>query len=312
MVHPSHLGNRDKIIKLWCHESARVFRDRLIDENDRTWFNEAVQSNFIRIYRNIGQVDDFADLIYGDFMTREDKAYQELDDRDKVNQVLLEYLDEYNITFPSRMELVFFRDAINHVARIARVLSQPRGCALLVGVGGSGRQSLTRMASFMADMKCRQIEITRCYGMNEWHENLKEILIQAGGKNQPVFLFSDTQIVTETFLEDLNNILNGGEVPNLFEQDEMEAIVGMVRPLANKLANPRHVTVLCSLVSLVRENLHIVVCMPNWCRIPHRCRMFPSLVNCCTIDWFNVNEDDCTVSRRGCSRANRLWVLVTM
>ena len=106
-------------------------------------------------------MEDFEDCIYGNFMTRENKEYSELSDRVKINDTLMEYLDEYNITFPSRMELVFFRDAINHVSRIARVLMQPRGNALLVGVGGSGRQSLTRMASFMADYKCRQIEITR-------------------------------------------------------------------------------------------------------------------------------------------------------
>ena len=65
--------------------------------------------------------------------------------------------------------------------------------------------------------------------MNEWHENLKEILMNAGAKNLPtVFLFSDTQIVTETFLEDINNILNSGEVPNLFESDELEKIIGMI------------------------------------------------------------------------------------
>ena len=300
MVHPSHLKEKGKIIKLWCHESSRVFRDRLIDENDRSWFNNAVLE---QLHKNLEvpswNIEDFADLIYGDFMTREDKAYQELEDPKKVNEVLLEYLDEYNITFPSRMELVFFRDAINHVARIARVLSQPRGCALLVGVGGSGRQSLTRMASFMADMKCRQIEITRGYGMNEWHENIKEILLQSGAKNQPVvFLFSDTQIVTETFLEDLNNILNSGEVPNLFEQDEMEQIVGMVRPIAKQAGKPEtRDAILQHFVSLVRENLHIVICMsPIGAGFRTRCRMFPSLVNCCTIDWFSAWPEDALYS----------------
>eukprot|EP00605_Chrysophyceae_sp_TOSAG23-4_P000859 GSChrysophyteH1.ASY1.ANO1.950.1 assembled CDS len=210
MVHPKHLETKEKIIRLWAHEASRVFRDRLINDEDRKWFNDA----------------NFADIIFGDFMTKENKEYQELEDREKVNAVLNEYLEEYNLTFPSRMDLVFFRDAINHISRVARVLSQPRGNALLVGVGGSGRQSLARMASFMADFKCRQIEITRGYGMNEWHENLREILMNAGAKNQPtVFLFSDTQIVNETFLEDLNNILNSGEVPNLYAQDELEKIM---------------------------------------------------------------------------------------
>eukprot|EP00606_Chrysophyceae_sp_TOSAG23-5_P000891 GSChrysophyteH2.ASY1.ANO1.1126.1 assembled CDS len=195
--------------------------------------------------------ENFADIIFGDFMTKENKEYQELEDREKVNAVLNEYLEEYNLTFPSRMDLVFFRDAINHISRVARVLSQPRGNALLVGVGGSGRQSLARMASFMADFKCRQIEITRGYGMNEWHENLREILMNAGAKNQPtVFLFSDTQIVNETFLEDLNNILNSGEVPNLYAQDELEKIVGMVRPLAKKVG-----------IETRDENLHVILCM---------------------------------------------------
>lgn len=44
------------------------------------------------------------------------------------------------------------------------------------------------------------------------------------GKNV-AFLFTDTQIVVETMLEDLNNVLNSGEIPNLFPQDEQVCIV---------------------------------------------------------------------------------------
>jgi dynein heavy chain len=300
MIKPKFLNDLDSLIRLWCHEGSRVFRDRLINDSDRTWFNNAVLE---QLHETLNmkqyQLKDFVDVIFGDFLVRGQKEYQELKDHTRVHDIIMEYLEEYNMSFSSRMELVFFKDAINHICRIARVLAQPRGNALLVGVGGSGRQSLTRMASFMADYKCRSIEITRGYGMNEWHENLKEILMNAGGKNLPtVFLFSDTQIVTETFLEDINNILNSGEVPNLYETDEIEKIVSMVRPFAKaagKLETKE--SILQYYNHLVRENLHIVLCMsPIGSGFRTRCRMFPSLVNCCTIDWFNAWPEDALFS----------------
>ena len=102
-----------------------MFRDRLIDQNDRDWFNTAtLEQIHTTLSATEWTLDDFSNCIYGNFLTRENKEYQELPDRNKINDILIEYLDEYNITFPSRMELVFFRDAINHVSRISRVLSQ--------------------------------------------------------------------------------------------------------------------------------------------------------------------------------------------
>jgi dynein heavy chain, axonemal len=300
LVKPQHLPDADSFVKLWCHESSRVFRDRLIDDNDRDWFNNALlQELHGELKLTSWECSHFTDLLYGNFMSRTEKDYQELKDRVKVLDLLADSLEEYNITFSSRMDLVFFRDAVDHVARIARVLAQPRGNALLVGVGGSGRQSLTRMAAFLADYKCRQIEITRGYGVNEWHDNLKDILMSAGAKNTPtVFLFSDTQIVSETFLEDLNNVLNSGEVPNLYETDELERIVSMVRPLTKAAGKVEtRESILQHYTHLVRENLHVVLCMsPIGAGFRSRCRMFPSLVNCCTIDWFSAWPEDALYS----------------
>ena len=300
MMKPKFLLTKENLVRLWAHEGNRVFRDRLIDQDDRNWYNNAILK---MIHKNLkldtwGEAE-FADVIYADFITTTQKEYQELPDPDKISRVLVEYLDEYNITFPSRMELVFFQDAVKHVSRLSRVLSLPRGNALCVGVGGSGRKSMTRMACFMAGFQCKSIEITRGYGAVEWHDNLKEILLSAGKDNKPtVFLFSDTQIVMELFLEDINNILNSGEVPNLFEPDEIEKIINAVKPLAIKAGRvATRENIFQHYISLVRENLHIVLCMsPIGAGFRTRCRMFPSLVNCCTIDWFNAWPEDALYS----------------
>lgn len=55
--------------------------------------------------------------------------------------------------------------------------------------------------------------------------DLKKLYYQAGVENKPtVFLFNDTQVVEEGFLEDINNVLSSGEVPNLYKADEFEEV----------------------------------------------------------------------------------------
>jgi dynein heavy chain len=116
--------------------------------------------------------------------------------------VVEESLEDYNSVSTAPMKLVLFLDAIEHVSRVARVVRLPLGNALLLGVGGSGRQSLTRLATYLEEFDLFQIEIAKGYGKNEWRDDLKKVLMMAGmdGKDT-VFLFTDTQIVMESFLE---------------------------------------------------------------------------------------------------------------
>ncbi|KAI8904079.1 dynein heavy chain and region D6 of dynein motor-domain-containing protein [Gorgonomyces haynaldii] len=304
----------EKMIRLWSHEIYRVFYDRLIDDTDRQWlFNKLKElvsktfnASFEKVFGHLdfnkdGKVedDDLRSLMFGDFFLPDNVTpyYEEALNMGHVSDVIRQKLDDYNQVSKAPMNLVIFRFAAEHVSRISRILKQPAGHALLVGVGGSGRQSLTKLAASMAELLLFQVEITKSYGMTEWRDDLKKILMKAGGEGKAsVFLFSDTQLKLESFLEDINNMLNTGEVPNVFASDEKAAAVELVRNALVK-ENPKFDASPAALynhfISRCKENLHIVLCMsPIGDAFRNRLRMFPSLVNCCTIDWFQVWPED--------------------
>merc|ERR1711871_1479711 len=119
-----------------------------------------------------------------------------------------------------------------------------------------------------------------------WHENLKECLMIAGIECKPVvFLFNDTQVVFESMLEDVNGILNAGDVPNLYGPEEMEQIMTACKPeCVKKRIQPTKLNIFAQFVSRVRAHIHIVMCMsPLGEAFRDRLRMFPSFGNCCTI-----------------------------
>lgn len=66
--------------------------------------------------------EGFRDLLFGDYLSRDEKKYAEIVEPEKLPEVFTESLDEYNISFPTQMHLVFFRDAVAHISRVARIL----------------------------------------------------------------------------------------------------------------------------------------------------------------------------------------------
>uniref|UniRef100_T1J5R4 Dynein heavy chain ATP-binding dynein motor region domain-containing protein n=1 Tax=Strigamia maritima TaxID=126957 RepID=T1J5R4_STRMM len=281
------------LLRIWYHENCRVYQDRLINNEDRFWFQKLMDDRMR---------DDFdvpfdvvvirEPVLYADFLSKnpDHKLYEEVTDMDKLVRYLEEALDDYNQNDLGQMNLVLFNDAIKHICRIGRVIRQPGGNALLLGMQGNGRQSLTRLASHVNEMECFQIELVKGYEFIEWRDDLKKVILKSGlRKRKMVFLFSDTQIKLESFLEDVNSILNSGNVPNIFPSDEMETIYQGMRQVTIDAGLPAiKSNMYAMLTKCVKSNLHSVITMsPIGEVFRERLRQFPAFVTCCTINWFS-------------------------
>lgn len=89
-------------------------------------------------------------------------------------------------------------------------------------------------------------------------------------------------------LEDINNILNSGDVPGLYKNEDFEPIYNVGKTeCARKSIPVTKMNMLQCYLNRVKQNIHMVIAMSPLGEVFRtRLRMFPSLVNCCTIDWF--------------------------
>ena len=90
-------------------------------------------------------------------------------------------------------------------------------------------------------------------------------------------------------VEDINNILNSGDVPNLYNVEDQENISTACRPdVLKKRLPPTKINIMSAYLSRVKKNIHCVLCFsPMGDAFRNRLRMFPALSNCTTIDWFS-------------------------
>lgn len=301
--------------KLWVHEVLRVFGDRLIEQPDRRWLcreikttvESVLKERFDTLLQYLPKYDDqiteesLDDLIFVNFMdpdaAMENRLYEEIPSLEELQRVGLVFLQEYNDTHLDKVDVTLFRYALQHLARICRVLTIPCGNLLMVGTGGSGRQSLTRLSASIAGYGLRQPEITGTYGLQEWREDVKWALKNSGGVGKDlVLLLAEEQIRDDAFLDDVDSLLNDGEVPNIFNVEERQEIIEMTRLAAqggDRNLDISVLSVLAFFVARCREKLHIMLCLsPIGDAFRIRLRMHPGLVNCCTIDWFDVWPED--------------------
>ncbi|RZF35242.1 hypothetical protein LSTR_LSTR009366 [Laodelphax striatellus] len=278
--------DKPDFISLWLHEMLRVFSDRLVESNDRNWFftqlKDSVKSNFrttmeetLKEMKRAGDEvteEDMTNLMFTsifDLDNPDDKLYEQVVDMDPFTKIIQDNLDTYNHMHKTKIDIVLFRYALVHLSRILRLLSMPGGNGLLVGV-----------AEF-----------------NEWRDDLKLVMKECGGRGHPmVFLFTENQIKHEYFLQDIDVLLNTGEVPNIFSLEETQEVLELARLGAqggNRNLDVHPLSVLSYFRSQCRRNIHLMICFsPIGNSFRNRIRLYPAFVNCCTIDWFEDWPED--------------------
>ncbi|KAM4746443.1 dynein axonemal heavy chain 10 [Anableps anableps] len=281
-----------QFVRVWRNECLRVFHDRLIDETDKMLVQGHIKKLVEEHFKSEMEAVMSDPILFGDYRTAfnesEPRLYEDIQDYESSKAIFELILEEYNESM-SRIDFVLFDDALEHLTRIHRIIRIDQGHALLVGVGGSGKQSLTRLAAFTADCEVFEITLSRGYNESTFREDLRALYLKLGIENKKiVFLFTDAHVAEEGFLELINNMLTSGIVPALFPDDEKESVLNQLREEALKMGSgPSKESVWQYFISKSANNLHIVLCMsPAGETLRTRCRNFPGLMNNTVIDWF--------------------------
>ena len=289
---PDRFSKPEIFVRVWRNECCRVICDRLINDEDKVHVNGLIKVLIEDNYRNHLDVAMRDPSLFGDYRTAlevsEPRLYEDIQDYDAAKALFQEILEEYNES-NTPMNLVLFDDALEHLTRIQRVIRMDQGHALLVGVGGSGKQSLCKLASFTAGCEVFEIQLSRGYNESSFRDDLKNLYNKLGIENKKVvFLFTDQHVAEEGFLELINNMLTSGMVPALYADDEKEAILSGIRDEAINAGWPHAREMIWGyFVNKCSNNLHVVLAMsPVGDALRTRCRNFPGMVNNANIDWF--------------------------
>ncbi|KAF5397071.1 hypothetical protein PHET_10045, partial [Paragonimus heterotremus] len=323
------LNSPSRLLLLWRHECSRVLSDRFTTAADQKWFNTTLE----RIANDeLGELCSASmdkkepyfinflsrmlshPLLFSrdppeptgdepdDYVIEAPRIYEPIESMQQLKNRLIKFLRQYNESVRGlQMDLVLFQDAMIQLMRIARILYLPKGHALLVGVGGSGKQSLTRLASFIAGYQTYQIALSRSYNVNNLLDDLKVLYRTAGLKGKGItFLFTDQEVKDEAFLEYLNNMLSSGVISNLFTREEMDEMCQELIPIMKKEFPRRPLTnenLRAYFYSRTRQHLHITLCFsPVEEKFRIRALKFPGLFSGCTIIWFHRWPRDALVA----------------
>eukprot|EP01041_Mallomonas_annulata_P000303 gene303-544_t len=279
----------EELVRLWAHEALRLFHDRLISDEEKQWCNAQIDEVASIHFPGVDTEKCLVrPMLYSNWIQ---KCYQSVkqDELKSFVTARLKIFYEEELDVP----LVIFDDVLEHVLRIDNVLRHPMGHLLLVGDSGVGKTVLSRFVSWMNGLTVFQIKANKRYTIEQFDEDLRALLRRVGIEGEKIcFIFDESNALSSAFLERMNALLASGEVPGLFEGDELTQLMAACRESfiqKEGLMMDSEDELWRSFTRIIQKNLHVVFTMnPAASDFANRCTTSPALFNRCVVDWFGT------------------------
>ncbi|TPX36351.1 hypothetical protein SmJEL517_g01576 [Synchytrium microbalum] len=289
-IRPLDTISLEVLIQIWAHEALRLFQDRLVREEERTWTDKTIDDVAARHFSINSKEVLKRPILFSDWLSKHYVAVDREILRGFVKARLKVFYEE-ELDLP----LILFNDVLDHVLRIDRVFKQMQGHLLLIGVSGSGKTTLSRFVAWMNGLSVFQIKVHNKYSAADFDDDLRTVLRRSGTRGEKIcFIMDESNVLEPGFLERMNTLLANAEIPGLFEGDEHTALMNQCKEGAQ-----RDGVMIDSSEELykwfthqVMQNLHIVFTMnPPEGGLASRAATSPALFNRCVLDWFGDWSD---------------------
>lgn len=282
----------DCFVKIWVHEATRLFCDRLVYSEEKKWMNNKIKEISKNYFNNVNFDEIFNQpILFSKWLT---------DYYDCVNKIQIEEFLKLKLKLYCEEEhdlnLILYDELVDYALRLDRIFSQPQGHTLLIGTSGSGRTLLTKFVSWINNMSIFHVNVHKKYTIEHFNNDLKSVLIRAGCKNEKiVFILDESNFIDSSFVEKTNTLLANGEIPGLFDGDELNLLLSQVNDLAQQNGKILETSddLYRYFTNNVVYNLHIVFTMNcSFDGLKNKAFASPALFNRCVINWFGDWSND--------------------